>query len=73
MQIIASGPGCDVHNARGRQAGRKRKQRLPDFDFLDGAHRNIRGGGAHDFVRDIQTIHLHPRGAAIATDHGGCR
>ena len=29
------------------------------------------GGGAHDFVRDIQAIHLHPRGAAIAAGHGG--
>jgi hypothetical protein len=43
---------------------------LPDLDFLDGAYRNIRGGGAHNFVRDIQTINLHPRGAAVAADHG---
>ena len=72
VQIIGGGLRDHIHHARGSQPGRKREQRLLDPDLLDGAHRDIRRGSAHSFVRDVDTIHLHPGGAAIAANDG-CR
>ena len=71
VKIVSTRLGDHVDRARRSQSGRWRQQRLLDSDLLDGTHRNIHGGCAHGLVSDVESIHLHPGGAAIATDDRG--
>src|SRR6185369_13662273 len=71
VKIVSTRLGDHVDRARGSQSGRWRQQRLLHSDLLDGTHRNIHGGCAHGLVSDVESIHLHAGGAAIATDDRG--
>jgi hypothetical protein len=73
VQVIGGGLGDYIHLSGGSQTGRKREQRLLDPDLLNTAHRDIRRGGAHGFVSDVDTIHQHPGSAAVASNNGGRR